>query len=252
MKPKEIDNKQNKIQYPEAVTVMDSGFSFTHCYPFIDLQCRKQAVKRLNVGGKLLTNYLKEIVSYRQYNMMDEFKLINDVKEALCYVSPCFMNDMRNSKKRRVSTIHGCTTTNDLLPMGWTKSKTKRRGHESYPTYNQVPVYDYRNSCLKKNYVLPDFSTVYKGYVKGDDELPTQNEQILTMETERIAVSELLFTPSDIGLNQGGIVETCGHSLSCLSEVRVTDCICLIRKFNMPLDVYISRWNWVCVVKIYC
>jgi hypothetical protein len=35
--------------------------------------------KRVNVGGKLLTNYLKEIISYRQLNMMDEFKLMDQV-----------------------------------------------------------------------------------------------------------------------------------------------------------------------------
>jgi hypothetical protein len=34
---------------------------------------------RLNVGGKLLTNYLKEILSYRQLNVMDEFDLVTNV-----------------------------------------------------------------------------------------------------------------------------------------------------------------------------
>ena len=33
----------------------------------------------LNVGGKLLTNYLKELISYRQWNMMEEYFLINEV-----------------------------------------------------------------------------------------------------------------------------------------------------------------------------
>jgi hypothetical protein len=45
------------------------------------------ATRRLNVGGKLLTNQLKQIVSYRSYNVMEETHLINDVKERLCYVS---------------------------------------------------------------------------------------------------------------------------------------------------------------------
>lgn len=37
--------------------------------------------RRLNIGGKLLTNYLKELVSYRQWNMMDEYLLMNQVGE---------------------------------------------------------------------------------------------------------------------------------------------------------------------------
>lgn len=40
-------------------------------------------MKRLNIGGKLLTNYLKELVSYRQWNMMDEFLLMNQVSYLL-------------------------------------------------------------------------------------------------------------------------------------------------------------------------
>jgi actin-related protein len=49
---------------PSCCTVIDSGFSFTHAMPFIDGKCRKSGVKRVNVGGKLLTNYLKEVVRY--------------------------------------------------------------------------------------------------------------------------------------------------------------------------------------------
>ena len=45
------------------------------------LKCR-----RMNVGGKLLTNYLKEVVSYRQWNMMDEFKIIDQVINVIYHV----------------------------------------------------------------------------------------------------------------------------------------------------------------------
>ena len=36
-------------------------------------------IRRVNVGGKLLTNYLKEVISYRAWNMMDETYLVNEV-----------------------------------------------------------------------------------------------------------------------------------------------------------------------------
>jgi actin-related protein len=45
--------------------VIDSGFSSSHVLPFVQGKCVKKAVKRVNIGGKLLTNYLKELVSYR-------------------------------------------------------------------------------------------------------------------------------------------------------------------------------------------
>ena len=42
--------------------------------------------RRVNIGGKLLTNYLKEIISYRQWNVMDEYMLINDVSLNLLFL----------------------------------------------------------------------------------------------------------------------------------------------------------------------
>jgi actin-related protein 6 len=53
---------------------------------------------RINVGGKHLTNYLKEVISYRQLMVMDETYVINQVKEELCFVSTDFDNDIKIAK----------------------------------------------------------------------------------------------------------------------------------------------------------
>lgn len=66
--------------------VLDVGFSSTHAVPIYGGAPINYAVRRLNVGGKLLTNQLKTIVSYRSFNVMQETHVINDVKERLCYV----------------------------------------------------------------------------------------------------------------------------------------------------------------------
>jgi actin-related protein 6 len=84
--------------FKECNVVVDSGFSFTHAIPFVNGIVRGRAAKRVNVGGKLLTNYLKEIISYRQWNFMDEFLLVNQVKDALCYVSQDFSADLSRCK----------------------------------------------------------------------------------------------------------------------------------------------------------
>jgi len=65
---------------------------------------------------------------------------------------------------------------------------------------------------------LPDFIQFYRGYVKDDDNLPSPNEQILTMETERFEVPEILFNPIDIGLDEAGVVEATCQSLKTLSD----------------------------------
>jgi len=49
---------------------------------------------RIDVGGKLLTNHLKELVSFRQWNMMEETHIMNDVKEKCCFVSTQFAEDL--------------------------------------------------------------------------------------------------------------------------------------------------------------
>ena len=45
--------------------VLDAGFSATHAIPVFDGNVLYNGVRRLNLGGKVLTNYLKELVSYR-------------------------------------------------------------------------------------------------------------------------------------------------------------------------------------------
>lgn len=52
-------------------------------------------VKRLDLGGKALTNYLKELVSYRSVNVMDESFIMDDVKEKLCFVSTDVQRDLK-------------------------------------------------------------------------------------------------------------------------------------------------------------
>ncbi|PWA73379.1 Actin-related protein [Artemisia annua] len=74
--------------------VVDVGFSFGHVVPVVkDVVCN-YGVKRMDLGGKALTNYLKELVSYRSVNVMDEVFLMDDVKEKLCFVSSDVERDL--------------------------------------------------------------------------------------------------------------------------------------------------------------
>jgi actin-related protein 6 len=54
----------------------------------------KTVISRINVGGKMLTNHLKEILSYRQLMVMDESHVMNQCKEDVCFVSTDFKQDM--------------------------------------------------------------------------------------------------------------------------------------------------------------
>lgn len=83
-----------------AGLVVDAGFSFTHAVPIFDWHVIHSGVKRIDLGGKALTNYMKELVSYRSINMMDEAYLLEHIKDRLCFVSLDIHKDLASSKQR--------------------------------------------------------------------------------------------------------------------------------------------------------
>lgn len=156
--------------------VIDTGFSFTHIVPYYKGKVVPTAVVRIDVGGKLLTNHLKEVVSYRQLQVMDETYVMNQVKEDVCYVTQDFYHDMDVAKQ-------------------------KGEGNR-----------------IAQEYVLPDYSTRRRGFVRQPSTAPkansTTDEQCLRLANERFTIPEILFHPSDIGLCQMGIPEAVVHCVS--------------------------------------
>ena len=154
--------------------VVDSGYSFTHVVPFYGNKMIPEAILRIDVGGKLLTNHLKEITSYRQLHVLDETYVMNQVKEDACYVSQDFFKDMAQAQKNRGQNLIAC------------------------------------------DYILPDFTNRRRGFIREPISRPQQGteEQCLRLSNERIAIPEILFHPSDIGIEQMGIAEAIHHAVS--------------------------------------
>jgi actin-related protein 6 len=174
--------------------IIDSGYSHTTITPLLLGKPLQSAVRRLDVGGKLLTNYLTRLISLRQYDMRNEPYLMNDVKEKSCFVSLDFNNDLERAWKH--------------------STKQQREGTEP----------------IAVDYVLPDYTTIKEGYVKPHDDQGHSNklrkiaqgaavvpsEEVLTLRNERFTVPEILFHPRDIGLQQPSIAEIVMDSLSVL------------------------------------
>ncbi|GFS66812.1 actin-related protein 6 [Trichonephila inaurata madagascariensis] len=162
--------------------VVDSGFSFTHIIPYIKGKKLKNSTRRIDVGGKILTNHLKEIISYRQLNVMDETYVMNQVKEDVCYVSTDFWNELKVAKLR-------------------SKENTIVRDYV-------LPDY----TVIRRGYVRPLEETTGK---------PKDNEQLIRMNNERFMVPEILFHPSDVNIREMGISEAIVHVIeSCPEEIR--------------------------------
>nr|XP_019008456.1 actin-like protein ARP6 [Kwoniella pini CBS 10737]OCF47237.1 actin-like protein ARP6 [Kwoniella pini CBS 10737] len=163
---------------PECTIVIDVGYSFTHVIPLRDGQIIWEHVKRIDVGGKLLTNHLKHLISFRQWNMIDQTHVVNDVREACGYVSMDWRRDLeickQNPKKNPIVQEY-------VLP-DFSSRSTSHQGNG-----HKKPIVE-------------------------------DEEQILVMGNERFAGPELLFNPSDIGLKQSGLPETIAHVISCMPE----------------------------------
>uniref|UniRef100_A0A1I7TNS8 Actin-related protein 4 n=1 Tax=Caenorhabditis tropicalis TaxID=1561998 RepID=A0A1I7TNS8_9PELO len=70
-----------RIRKRSCVCVVDSGFSWTTVASFVDGILIQESVIRIDVGGKALTNKLKDWISYRQLNVSEETHVINECKE---------------------------------------------------------------------------------------------------------------------------------------------------------------------------
>lgn len=179
----------------ECLLVIDSGYSHSTVTPVYNGQPIQQAVRRLDVGGKLLTNYLKELISIRHYNMLDETYIMNAIKENVCYVSEDFKRDLERTWK------------------GTSASRKKALGDE-----RDIVV----------DYVLPDYNAHKHGFMRPHDPSLSAKmrkmgsmsgagevvEDYMTLVNERFTVPELLFSPGDVGIKQEGLPATVLQSLS--------------------------------------
>ncbi|TKR86546.1 hypothetical protein L596_011121 [Steinernema carpocapsae] len=161
--------------------VVDSGYSFTHIVPVFQGEIIQAGIKRINLGGKQLTNQLKEWISYRQMNMLEETYVMNECKEKCCFVSQDFIGDMEKmSDKRRKEIVREYVL----------------------PDYVTTDVGAMQIPAVYGGNVNPDFA----------------NLQRIHMGVERFSVPELLFRPSDVGIPEMGIAEAIALSVSCVSE----------------------------------
>ncbi|KAF2733084.1 Actin/actin-like protein [Polyplosphaeria fusca] len=180
----------------ECLLIIDTSYSDATILPIYSGQLIQSAVRRLNIGGKLLTNYLKELSSLRHYNMMEETYLLNEIKEAVSFVTSSkeqFSRDLERTWKGRLGDKRDLDTS------------------------------------IVVDYVLPDYEGSIHGYARPHDPVKSRmrrglqpqqgpREDLLPVGNERFAVPELLFNPSDIGIQEAGLPEAIVQALGTLPE----------------------------------
>ena len=95
-------------------TVLDSGDGVTHVIPVFEGFIEESAIKKLNVAGRHVTEYLIKLMMLRGYsfNSSADYELVREIKENLCYVS------INLKKERQVAKDTTVIDTEYKLPDG--------------------------------------------------------------------------------------------------------------------------------------
>ena len=186
----------------ECLLVIDSGYSYTSITPCFEGRPIQRAIRRLDFGGKHLTNLLKETISVRHFDLHQDTKIVNDIKEDVAFVSTSLKADLeatwKGNKKAKPSAVH-----EDSMDV------------------------DRQHVDVRLDYVLPDGVTLTRGFARPHDPSkeaekkrklaishPDSNEIVMTLGNERYVVPEVLFHPADIGSKQPGLADCVIQSLS--------------------------------------
>lgn len=178
----------------ECCLIVDAGHSHTTVTPLYHGRTLHSACRRLEIGGKTLTNHLRNQLS-RTTDMSREDWISQEIKEDVCYI------------------------VRDSSDFGSTLERVWKGGQKDPRTIDASIVVDY---------VLPDYEQLKRGFARPHDPSKSArlrrlgiggtSEMVLPIGNERFTVPELLFTPSDIGMQQEGVAGTVLQSLQALPK----------------------------------
>ncbi|GBF91703.1 hypothetical protein Rsub_04007 [Raphidocelis subcapitata] len=209
--------------------IVDAGFSACNVVPFFNGQLLSGGVQRLNLGGKALTNLLKETVSYRSLNMAEEAYLMETVKDALCWVSQDVRGDLKRAKARAspfrreyvlpdgVHNLRGY-----VRPTPAEEAAAAAAGGEAAVAAAGGQQQQRQDgggggaAAEGTEGAAAGQQRQAEGQGQGDQQRPAPArprggaaaaEQVLVLNNELFMVPEALFRPTDIGLQQAGLPE---------------------------------------------
>jgi actin-related protein 6 len=212
----------------ECLLVIDSGFSHTTITPLYNGRPLQRAIRRLDFGGKHLTNLLKEIISVRYFDLHQDVKVVNDIKEDVCFVSQDFKADMEKTWKGNIGRQKAAK------PRPPTPPDDEASDEDAMDTDDGLdPPPSDPDPTLSVDYILPDGLHIKRGFARPHNPLASRSNKnkrklhassaseaedyvSMTLSSERFTVPEILFSPSDTGSTQPGIAQCVMQSLSLL------------------------------------
>lgn len=189
MAPWMTENQSDEdYQYKPFQMVVDIGFDATWVVPMIHGLPYYKAVKRMPIAGRMLNGYLREVISFRHYNVVDEPVLIDSIKRNTCYVAEDY----------------------DLTLERLTKLRKSPRA--------------LLTSDMSINYLLPDNKYDFHGKAIGKGRISGNNGdeddgQSIFLTDERFLIPEMMFHPQLSGIHKSGLISTIKESLLAVPEL---------------------------------
>lgn len=169
------------------------------------------------------------MVSVRYFDLHQDTKIVNDIKEDVCFVSADFNLDMEKTWKGNIGRRHKTDTKASTTKL----DKNNDPGAIDLDKPNTPPpAQSESDPSILIDYVLPDGFRIPRGFSRPHDPLSrkrkTQDPQdassilasddeiSMTLGSERFSITEILFAPSHVGSRQPGIAEAVIQSLSVL------------------------------------
>ena len=163
----------------DTAMVLDSGDGVTHCIPIVETYILHNNIKRLNIAGRHITEYLIRLLQLKGYafNSSADFETIRELKEEYCFVSCDIESDRKLDKEttyynsykklpdgRKIRISNEKFEATEILFNPFLVQSEQPGIHEIvYESINSSPI-DVRKS-LYKNIVLSGATTMFPGYV---------------------------------------------------------------------------------------
>ncbi|CAK7905695.1 actin-like protein Arp6p [[Candida] anglica] len=76
--------------------IIDSGFNCTWIVPMLYNNVYWKGVRKFPLGGRAINGLLRELISFRHYDVSDEAVLINTIKESTCFMAQDYKKTLSN------------------------------------------------------------------------------------------------------------------------------------------------------------
>lgn len=193
--PQQIPNiDQTKIN--PCYLVLDCGYQCCFSVPMYQGSPIYNACRRLDVGGYHLDLALKNFLSLRQVDLSRNSLIVSKIKESCCYISKNFDRDINKP-------LQG--VTDNLMQQIYQLPELKSNA-KNLSFYSQERISPENNELIESN---NHFNII----AESKPNTSYDPNGIIKLYSERIAVPELLFNPSNAGYKFAGIAEMVSESI---------------------------------------